>query len=178
MYKRQPDGFVTLPNVDPIHEVVNLVSAQRAYDANATAVETLKTMAQRALDIRLLVLDRKGAPWSDGAIEIIRQDLVATVAELSAMAGEFHRDYSCFGPVSVVRRLIQVERRCSAIHAGSLARSADPELRRFFSSLTLRDRRVEQLLEQALRSQALRSQAAPVRMASITTRKVAAHLAA
>lgn len=46
-----PDGFVTLPNVDPIHEVVNLVSAQRSYDANATAVETLKTMAQRALDI-------------------------------------------------------------------------------------------------------------------------------
>ncbi|MEW6433340.1 MAG: flagellar basal body rod protein FlgC [Myxococcota bacterium] len=44
-------GFVTLPNVNPIHEVVNLMSAQRAYDANATAVETLKTMAQRALDI-------------------------------------------------------------------------------------------------------------------------------
>ena len=46
-----PDGFVTFPNVDPIHEVVNLVSAQRGYDANATAVETLKTMAGRALDI-------------------------------------------------------------------------------------------------------------------------------
>jgi len=45
------DGFVTLPNVDPIHEVVNLMSASRSYDANATAVETLKTMAQRALDI-------------------------------------------------------------------------------------------------------------------------------
>ena len=45
------DGFVTLPNVDPIHEVVNLISAQRGYDANATAVETLKTMASRALDI-------------------------------------------------------------------------------------------------------------------------------
>jgi len=44
-------GFVTLPNVNPIHEVVNLMSAQRAYDANATAVDTLKTMAQRALDI-------------------------------------------------------------------------------------------------------------------------------
>ena len=45
------DGFVTLPNVNPIHEVVNLMSASRAYDANAAAVETLKTMAQRALDI-------------------------------------------------------------------------------------------------------------------------------
>jgi flagellar basal-body rod protein FlgC len=46
-----PDGFVVLPNVNPIHEVVNLMSAQKAYDANATAVDTLKTMAQRALDI-------------------------------------------------------------------------------------------------------------------------------
>jgi flagellar basal-body rod protein FlgC len=44
-------GFVTLPNVNPIHEVVNLMSASRAYDANASAVETLKGMAQRALDI-------------------------------------------------------------------------------------------------------------------------------
>jgi flagellar basal-body rod protein FlgC len=45
------EGFVTLPNVNPIHEVVNLMSASRAYDANASAIETLKTMAQRALDI-------------------------------------------------------------------------------------------------------------------------------
>ena len=44
-------GFVTFPNVNPIHEVVNLMTASRAYDANASAVETLKTMAQRALDI-------------------------------------------------------------------------------------------------------------------------------
>lgn len=45
------DGFVTFPNVDPVHEVVNLMSAARSYEANATAVETLKTMAQRAIDI-------------------------------------------------------------------------------------------------------------------------------
>ena len=46
-----PDGFVALPNVNPIHEVVNLMSASRAYEANASAVETIKTMAQRGLDI-------------------------------------------------------------------------------------------------------------------------------
>ncbi|MFZ9890187.1 MAG: flagellar basal body rod protein FlgC [Myxococcota bacterium] len=45
------NGFVTMPNVNPVHEVVNLMSASRAYEANATAVETLKGMAQRALDI-------------------------------------------------------------------------------------------------------------------------------
>lgn len=46
-----PSGFVTFPNVNPVHETVNLISASRGYEANATAVETLKSMAQRALDI-------------------------------------------------------------------------------------------------------------------------------
>jgi flagellar basal-body rod protein FlgC len=45
------NGFVIFPDVNPIHEVVNLMSAQKAYEANATAVETLKGMAARALDI-------------------------------------------------------------------------------------------------------------------------------
>jgi flagellar basal-body rod protein FlgC len=46
-----PDGYVTLPNVNPVHEIVNLISAQRSYEANATAIDTLKTMATRALEI-------------------------------------------------------------------------------------------------------------------------------
>lgn len=46
-----PQGFVALPNVDSVHEVVNMVSAQRSYEANATAFETLKALATRALDI-------------------------------------------------------------------------------------------------------------------------------
>lgn len=46
-----PEGFVEMPNVNPVHEVVNLMSASRSYDANATAIETLKSMAQRGLDI-------------------------------------------------------------------------------------------------------------------------------
>lgn len=45
------DGFVRMPDVNAVHEVVNLLSAQRGYEANASAVETTKTMAQRALDI-------------------------------------------------------------------------------------------------------------------------------
>jgi flagellar basal-body rod protein FlgC len=44
-------GFVLLPNVNPVHEVVNLMSAQRGYEANATAFETSKSMIGRALDI-------------------------------------------------------------------------------------------------------------------------------
>jgi flagellar basal-body rod protein FlgC len=46
-----PEGFVMFPNVNPVYEVVNLMSASRSYEANATAIETLKTMAQRGLDI-------------------------------------------------------------------------------------------------------------------------------
>ena len=45
------DGFVNFPNVNPVNEVVNLLSASRGYEANATAVETLKQMAQKGLDI-------------------------------------------------------------------------------------------------------------------------------
>lgn len=45
------DGFVTLPDVNPLHEVTNLMSASRGFEANATAMDTLKTMAQRAIDI-------------------------------------------------------------------------------------------------------------------------------
>lgn len=46
-----PDGFVVFPNVNPVHETVNLLTASRGYEANASAVDTLKSMAQRALDI-------------------------------------------------------------------------------------------------------------------------------
>jgi flagellar basal-body rod protein FlgC len=46
-----PNGFVTFPNVNPISEIVNLLSASRAFEANASAVETLKQMATRGLDI-------------------------------------------------------------------------------------------------------------------------------
>ncbi len=45
------NGFVRLPNVNPVQEMVNLMTAQRGYDANATAFETAKTMIQRGLEI-------------------------------------------------------------------------------------------------------------------------------
>ena len=45
------DGYVELPNVDVVTEMVDLISASRAYDANATAAEAAKQMAQRALEI-------------------------------------------------------------------------------------------------------------------------------
>ena len=45
------DGFVEMPNVNPIVETANMVAAQRAYEANITAIQAAKAMAMKALDI-------------------------------------------------------------------------------------------------------------------------------
>lgn len=45
------DGYVMMPNVDMIKETVDGMSATRSYEANITAFNALKTMAQKALEI-------------------------------------------------------------------------------------------------------------------------------
>lgn len=45
------DGFVTLPNINVVEEMVNMVSASRAYEANVTTAETTKGMISAALRI-------------------------------------------------------------------------------------------------------------------------------
>jgi flagellar basal-body rod protein FlgC len=47
----RPDGYVEMPNVNPIVETANMVAAQRAYEANITAINAAKSMAMKALDI-------------------------------------------------------------------------------------------------------------------------------
>ena len=44
-------GFLHLPNVNPMEEMVNLISATRAYEANIAVMETGKTMTMRALEM-------------------------------------------------------------------------------------------------------------------------------
>ena len=44
-------GYVMMPNVDPVKETVDAMSATRSYEANITAFNAMKTMAMRALDI-------------------------------------------------------------------------------------------------------------------------------
>jgi flagellar basal-body rod protein FlgC len=44
-------GNVRMPNVEPIIEMVDMISATRAYEAGVTAINTAKQMQQRALDI-------------------------------------------------------------------------------------------------------------------------------
>jgi flagellar basal-body rod protein FlgC len=45
------DGYVRSPNVDPIKEMVDLMSATRSYEANVTALNASKNMFMKALEI-------------------------------------------------------------------------------------------------------------------------------
>jgi len=45
------EGYVSYPNVNIVEEMVNMISATRAYEANAKVIEATKSMAMRALDI-------------------------------------------------------------------------------------------------------------------------------
>ncbi|GED70244.1 flagellar basal-body rod protein FlgC [Brevibacillus reuszeri] len=46
------DGYVLMPNVDPMKEFVDLIAASRAYEANVTAFNASKSMMMKALEIR------------------------------------------------------------------------------------------------------------------------------
>jgi flagellar basal-body rod protein FlgC len=45
------DGFVEIPNVNILNEMVDMISATRAYEANATAIEASKSMIKKTLEI-------------------------------------------------------------------------------------------------------------------------------
>jgi flagellar basal-body rod protein FlgC len=46
-----PEGFVAYPNVNTMEEMVNLITASRTYEANVTAINTTRSMMNRALEI-------------------------------------------------------------------------------------------------------------------------------
>jgi flagellar basal-body rod protein FlgC len=45
------DGYVSMPNVNTVEEMVDMITALRAYEANITAIDTSKNMVRRSLDI-------------------------------------------------------------------------------------------------------------------------------
>ena len=45
------DGYVMMPNVNSAEEMVDLMAATRAYEANVTALNIAKSMTLKALDI-------------------------------------------------------------------------------------------------------------------------------
>ena len=45
------NGYVYLPNVNLVEEMVQMLNANRSYEANAAAIKTAKEMALKALEI-------------------------------------------------------------------------------------------------------------------------------
>jgi flagellar basal-body rod protein FlgC len=45
------DGMVSMPNVDIVQEMTDLISASRAFEANATVFNATKAMMKKALEI-------------------------------------------------------------------------------------------------------------------------------
>lgn len=45
------NGYVTMPNVNPLIEMMDMKEAQRAYEANLTMVQTARGMNSKVLDI-------------------------------------------------------------------------------------------------------------------------------
>jgi len=45
------DGYVSMPNVDTVAEMVDLIGAQRAYEANVTAMQAAKSMFSKTLEL-------------------------------------------------------------------------------------------------------------------------------
>ncbi|PAU79036.1 flagellar basal body rod protein FlgC [Halomonas salipaludis] len=44
-------GYVQMPNVEPVHEMVNMISASRSYQANVEVMNTSKQMMLKTLTI-------------------------------------------------------------------------------------------------------------------------------
>ena len=44
-------GYVAMPNINVMEEMVNMISATRSYEANVSAIKAAKEMASRALEI-------------------------------------------------------------------------------------------------------------------------------
>jgi flagellar basal-body rod protein FlgC len=45
------NGFVMMPNVDVLKEMVDMISATRSYEANVTALNASKSLITKALEI-------------------------------------------------------------------------------------------------------------------------------
>jgi len=45
------EGYVEMPNINPIEEMANMISADRAYQSNVNIFQTTKQMALKALEI-------------------------------------------------------------------------------------------------------------------------------
>lgn len=45
------EGYVAMPNINMVEEMVNMMNASRSYEANLTSINAAKTMAKKALEL-------------------------------------------------------------------------------------------------------------------------------
>lgn len=45
------DGYVAMPNINPVSEMVDMISATRAYEANVSSVQATKALGKAAMEI-------------------------------------------------------------------------------------------------------------------------------
>ena len=45
------EGFVAYPNVSPVEEMANMISASRSFQLNVEVMNTAKTLAERVLNL-------------------------------------------------------------------------------------------------------------------------------
>ena len=45
------DGFVNMPNINPLHEMLDMMTSTRAYEANATAFQASKSIGAKLLEL-------------------------------------------------------------------------------------------------------------------------------
>lgn len=46
-----PEGYVAMPNINVVMEMVDMISATRAYEANVTVLNAAKAMTMKAMEI-------------------------------------------------------------------------------------------------------------------------------
>lgn len=46
-----PEGYVSLPNVNPVNEMVNMIEASRSYQSNVEVFNTSKQLMQKTLSL-------------------------------------------------------------------------------------------------------------------------------
>lgn len=45
------EGYVMMPNIHPVEEMVNMLEASKSYEANVTVLSTAKQLAMKAIEI-------------------------------------------------------------------------------------------------------------------------------
>jgi rubrerythrin len=104
---------------------------------------------QHAMRISLLARHQGRSPWAAEAVDRVSASLGDMAGEIEAMKAEFARAGSAIDPGEVLRRVVELERRFGSIHAEELCRTADPDVRKLFTSLAEQDARHRAIIESA-----------------------------